>query len=332
MLNYRVDRIRVIGSAAFAEASKEELRALLSLIELDGKIESEGELAEAAKISTARCKAALAFWEESGVICIDDGRPLIIEEFEERVLRAEITEVPAKQVADSIRNECLASMIDECAMLMKQACLPDTEVKILTGLCTQYALDPAFIATLAAHLAAQGKLTIHRLRDEAIKLQSKGCDTVESLEIYITTSETSSGVEWEFRRVLGIYNRNLSPSERAFFKKWSEDFGYSVNVVGEAYDIAVLNTKTGRGDLRYMDTILTAWHEAGCKTVNECRAHSESERAKRLAEQSARVGAKGRSKSTPEAPRYGNFDINEAFNNAVARSFGEENDNEGEEN
>lgn len=327
MIKYRTDRVRAVGNPAFSEASKEELRALVALTELGCQIESAEELAEAAKISPARAKSALAFWEESGVIITDDGRPLIVEEFEERLVRGEIDEVPATRVATSIRDESLASMIDECASLMGQACLSNTDVKNITALHTQYSLGADFIATLAAYLSSRGDFTVRKLVNEAIKLQGKGCDTAEALDAYITDMENTSGAEWEFRRILGIYGRNLSVSEKKYFKKWSEELGYSVGVVSEAYDLAVLNTKSGRGDLRYMDSVLTAWHEAGCKTVSDCQRHVESEKAKR---QSEKPETKRHAKSAPETPRYGNFDINEAFNNAVARSFGDLHGEEGE--
>lgn len=319
-VNYRVDRLSVIGNSAFTEASKEELRVLLALIELSGQCESEEALAEAAGTSLARCKSALTLWEESGAIRPAD-RNIVETEFEDRLTVGEIDETPAIAVAESIRNENLADMIEECATLMGQACLPNADVKNLTALYTQYCLSPEYIATLCAYLAGKGDLTVRRLCNEAIKLSGKGCDSVEALNAYIKDSEESSGAEWEFRRVLGIYGRNLSVSEKKYFKKWAEEFGYSVGVVSEAYDIAVLNTKSGRGDLRYMDSLLTAWHEAGCKTVNECREKLDADRLRRESERSE---AKKRQKTTAETPRYGNFDINEAFNNAVARSFGEE--------
>ena len=321
MMNYRLN-IKLIGSGAFIEASKEELRVLLALMELQGSAESVDHLSAAVGISSARCKSALAFWEESGMILPDNGEPLITEEFESRLVRGEIDVVPATRVAESIRDEGLASAIEECATLMNNPCLSTDEVKNITALNTQYSLTDEYIATLAANLASKGNLTVRRLCNEAIDLQKKGYGDVDSLNAYLKYMEESTGSEWEFRRVLGIYGRNLSQSERKYFKKWAEEFGYSVGIVSEAYDIAVLNTKNGRGDLRYMDSILTSWHNAGCQTISECLAMVESERAKKSAEAS-KSEPKKKTKSTPETPRYGNFDINEAFNNAVLRSFGE---------
>ena len=161
-IDYRIDRLSVIGNPSFSEASREELRALLALIELGGMAESEKELAEAAGISVARCKAAIAFWDEAGVI-LPAGEPRITEEFADRLTAKEIDEVPAIKVAVSIRDEHLASMIEECAKLMNQPCLPNSDVKNITALYTQYTLSPEYIVSLAAHLAGKGELTPRKL-------------------------------------------------------------------------------------------------------------------------------------------------------------------------
>ena len=323
-LNYRINLLRITSNPAFKEATVEELRTLIALTECGGEVEGIKELAAMAGSSQARCKSAIAFWEESGVIREDDGTPTIIDEFEERLVRGEIDEEPAIEVAESIRNENLASMLDDCAAQLGVACLSNTEIKNLTGLCTQYALTPDYIATLTAYKTSKGRTTVRIICNEAMRLSDKGIKTTEVLDAYLKSLEESSGAEWEIRRILGIYGRTLSPSEKGYFKKWSEDFGYSAAIITEAYDIAVLNSKSGRGDLRYMDKILTDWHEAGCRTVNECKARSEAERAKLTTEK----GAKKSKKSEAPTPRYGDFDAKDAFMKALERSYGKENDEE----
>lgn len=319
MINYKIKPLSVVKNPCFREASKEELRALIALIELDGCAESVEALAESAAISVARCRAAIALWEEAGVIKNPD-EPTITQEFEDRLRIGEIDEVPAIEVADSIRDENLASMLDMCASFLGQACLSNTDVKNITALNVQYKLSPDYIVTLAAHLAAKNTLTVRRLSNKAISLCNSGIDNVEQLDDYIKQQETQSGSEWEYRRVLGIYGRNLSPTEREIFAKWDKEFGYSEQIISEAYDIAVMNTKSGRGDLRYMDTILTDWHNNGCKTVSECIARSEATKLERVAEYSANRNKTAKSK--PETPRYGDFDINDAFKKALERSYG----------
>lgn len=324
-LDYRIGNLSLIGNSAFYEASKEELRCLMALIELKGHIEDIVAFSRDVDVSVARCSSALAFWEGSGIISKDDGRPTIVEEFEERLVRGEIDEVPTAKVAETIRDEQLAAMIEECAVMMNQPCLSNVDVKSLVALHTQYALSAEYILTLAAHLQARGSLTVKLLSNEAIKLSMRNITDVEALNAYIIDKEKTSATDREFCRIFGIYGNSLSQSQRSYFKKWSEEFGYSVPIVSEAYDIAVLNTKSGKGDFRYIDKLLTVWHEAGCRTLQDCKNKIEQDKLKRSAE---KADTKKHKKTIPDTPRYGNFDINEAFNNAVARSFGTDGDKE----
>lgn len=321
---YKVQPLSVTGSPAFTEASADELRVLLALLETGGDFGSEEALAALSKVSRARCTGALAFWEEAGVIRRDNGRPTVTDEFEERLASGESFEEKSVVVAERIRDEHLASMLDECATLMQLAALSNSEVKEITALCTQHALSPEYVVTLAAYLAEGGKLRACRLTRKAIELARCGVDTVELLENYIQNDQKSSGAEWEIRRLLGIYGRNLTKTEQERFKKWSEDFGYSVSIIEEAYNIAVDGT-SGRGISAYMDKVLTGWHEAGCKTVSECVAQREARKASYSSEKSE---PKKRTKTTVEKPRYGDFDINDAFSKALERSYGECNEEE----
>lgn len=299
-------------SESFGEASREELRVLVAVMESAEPLSVE-EISSLASVSPARAKGAVAFWSAEGIFTESDG---IAEEFAATVRQGEIDEIPAARVAVSIRDEGLADLIEECAEIMGKPALTTEEVKNLTALVTQYALTTDYIATLAAYLASKGKLTAVRLRDRAISLVGRGVDTTEALEVYIKDREKQSSAEIEFRRLLGIYNRSTTEMERNAFNKWSEELGYSTAVVGEAYSICVANT--GSLSIPYMDKVLTAWHEAGCKTVEECRAFYSSQKA---AEKPEDERPKRRSKSEPEKPRYGDFDINDAFAAALKRSY-----------
>lgn len=312
---YKVNLGALRTSAAIQEASKEELRVLITLISLESAPADEGEISSISSTSTPRTKAAIAFWEGAGIIGLQ--RDGIVEEFEERLLAGEIDEEPALKVAESIRDDSLASLIDECAAFLGVAALSTAEVKNITALVSQYKLTPDYILTLAAYLMSKDKFSIRQLCNKAISLDKSGVSDTVALDEYIQNLE--NGKEWEYRRVLGIYG-NISKSQKEYIRKWSEDFGYSTEILAEAYDIAMLNT--GKGDLRYIDSVLTGWHEAGCKTVNECRAHSETKRAERTAKSTE----KKYTKSKPEAPRYGEFDINEAFEKALERSYGRKDD------
>ncbi len=318
MMQYKLNPLSVSDKEAFTEASREELRALIALIERDGMIEDAEELCEIAKISKARASSSLVLWEEAGVI-ESINTPTITEEFEARLEAGEIKEISAVDAAKSIRSAALCDMMSECAALLGRAALNTTEIKNLTALHDQYALTPEYILTLAAYMAEKSTLNITKLINKAIKLTERDIDDTEALESYIKERESESEAEREFRKIFGIFGRAPSKTEKEAFKKWSKDFGYFTDIVGEAYDIAVTNAT--RGYLTYADKLLTRWYDTGCRTLAECKARYEADEAKKKAAKEQERQTKSKPKK-PEKERYGDFNPEDAFMKALNRSYG----------
>ena len=321
MTKYKIQPLKVTDKEAFFEASAEELRVLLALMELNGNVDTPETLAHLAKISKARASSALVFWQESGVIRDTEATATITEEFEERIRSGEILETDMTSIAKSIRDSALAGMISECAALMNRAALNSSEIKSITALYEQYSLSEEYIVTLAAYLAESGRLTVTKLVNKAIKLSEREIDTSKALEEYIVERESESEAEREFRKLFGIYGRAPSKTEKECFKKWSKDFAYFTDIVGEAYDIAV--TSATRGHLKYADKLLTRWYETGCRTLAECKEQYLKDEAEKKDKKAAQTNSNNTSyQKKPEPKRYGNFDPKEAFMKALERSYG----------
>ena len=321
MTEYKILPLKVTDKEAFTEASAEELRVLLALIERDGEPCKAEDVARLAKTSKARASSALVFWHEAGVIRDAESKTTITEEFEERIVSGKILEADSESVAKSIRNASLAGMIAECSALMKRAALSSAEVKSITALYEQYSLSEEYIVMLAAYLAEGGRLTVTKLVNKAIKLSEREIDTPKALESYIVERENESEAEREFRKLFGIFGRAPSKTEKECFKKWSKDYGYFTDIVGEAYDIAV--TSATRGHLKYADKLLTRWYESGCRTLSECKARYTADEAEKKDKKAEAANAKtGAPQKKQEQKRYGNFDPKEAFMKALERSYG----------
>lgn len=314
----------------FSEASVQELKALIALYELGG-VCGEDELLAAAGISKSRLASALALWQEVGVIAPgakkNEGSIYgnsVTEEFDTLETSGELYEETTLEVAENIRSKSLASLMDECAAMMGKLMLSPTEVKRISGLCSQYALSEEYVAILAAHLAEKERLTVTRLVSRAIRLTEKDINTPAELEEYLAEQEREKGVFTALRKALGIYDRKLSKTEEGYFRKWSTEYGYGSEIIGEAYDIAVMNT--GKLSFPYMDTLLSDWNAHTATTLTACRERYEEAKREREAEHNAEREAKktasfsGTSKK-PAKPRYGDFDPEEAFKQALMRSF-----------
>lgn len=306
---------------SFREASAEELRVLIAVSEAGGAPLSYKDIAVLASVSEARARSATELWRAEGIL--GEQGDNLTDEFPER-FSTDIYEERSLEAAKSIRDGELAELLDECAVLMDKPALSTEEIKKITSLYSQLSLSAEYIFTLAAHLAGRGSLTALRLAKKAESLVNSGVDTLEALCVYIEEQGTESDVDKEFRRLFGIWNRKLSKSEREYFRKWSEDFGYSTEIVGEAYGIMTSNNSATGVSLKYIDAILARWHECGCRTVAECRAQNERDSHGR-AEKKGEASTKKRSE---EKPKFVDFDVDAAFKRALERSYGNgKNDN-----
>jgi DnaD/phage-associated family protein len=208
---------------------------------------------------------------------------------------------------------------------MGKPMLSSAETKKIVNVYSQYALNEEYIITLAAFLNEQNKLTAVRLANDAERLAKKGIDCVEELEIYIAKKTKTSNDEWQYRRFFKIYERPLSDDESARAQKWFGDYGYSEAIIGLAYSITTTNK--GGLEIPYMDAILSGWHESGCKTVEDCKA--QNEKFKEDWQTKSSDGAETASrphKKTKAKPRYGDFDVADAFAKALERSYSDSDD------
>ena len=328
MIYYKVLPLSLTDKSSFAEASAEELRVLLALIECEGTVESAEALAKLAKASKARTTSALVFWEEERVITKNDS-PSVTEEFESRIRRGELLEEKSLSVAKSIRDNALSEMIDECVRIMKRTELSTEEIKAITGLNTQYSLSEEYILTLLSHLLEnrRTKLTVSKLVDKAIDLSTnKNINTAEELDIYFKDIKCKTETEYNLRRRFGLSGRALSKTERDLFEKWGRTYGYGEPIIDEAYDIAVNTKKKEWKDKSYIqrvDEILSRWYEAGCRTVLDCRKQYEADEEEKRAEKESQksAAAEKKKKSKEKLDNFGSFDVDAALMKAIERSF-----------
>ena len=325
-INFRVLLRPLSECQGFTEMTAPELRVLVALIENGGSIESASKLAELSGTTEVRAVSTLTLLTEMGLIAPEKEEGAvggIVEEFEYRIREGEIESESAVSVAKSIRDGNLAEMISECAAIFEEPALSSEHTAILTALNTQYGLSPEYILTLASYMATKGKPNASTLKNKAISLHKRGIDTVEELERYIGDCERENTADWELKRLFGIKGRNLSDAELAYFRRWCDEFDFTTEIVSSAYDICSVATG-GKLSLPYMDKILTEWREAGCRTLDECRRHEEKNRADRR--EAYKPKAKPREKEKPKPPRYGSFDVDEAFRAALKRSFSDDNE------
>ena len=314
---FKVNLAGITGLDCFREASKDELKILVALIAAKGEEISVDALSEKLGISRARVMACITLFEESGVIAkCDDG---LLAEVEYEFEPTKDKKDSSLEVARSIRENDLYELNAEMENIFEKT-LEAREIERITSLYTKKGLSPEYILTLAAYLKDHRQvLTVESIVREANKLIANGTDTLEELEMYVKEKNEEIAGEMEMRRLFGIYGRTLTKTEREHFKRWMHEYGYSVNIIGEAYDVTV--AAINKISLPYINSILTEWHAAGCSTIEECRAKINT-RKHDNAKNVNNSSQKPKKTPTAEIPKYSNFNSEDALLRALERSYG----------
>ena len=324
------------GTAALADASPEELRVLLCLIEKGGSMplsEAQGVLSAAAGCTAARAGSALRYWVEVGIL-EESGEGEVAAP---RPLSREPQPMPATEIAEVVEREGMQSFVDACQQLAGRV-FNLRELEMLISLVEELPFSQEYWLMLAAYSKKKSgrvRFSLRYLAQVAYTMLERECLTPEQLSAFFEAEERFASEEWKIRRLLGIGERRLGPKEQAYFLRWTGEFGYGVDIIGIAYDITV--DRTGKISLQYMNRLLEGFFAAGCRTEDEVQAHLEREReehdAKRLTQRAARTGGKGKqapqhatgkSESDPTATRGSSFRSGDYMSAALRRSYGDD--------
>ncbi|MCQ2385984.1 MAG: DnaD domain protein, partial [Clostridia bacterium] len=257
---------------AVREATAEELRTLLALKE-SGKPLSAKEVASLCGLSEEECGDALSFFRGAGAVTLrrneaQDG-PQKPERGKKPVLSGDkLPDFSPEKAAEVIDRNHLASFITSCQEIYGKEFSP-VDVGILVGLLEQLELSPEYVSILLAFCEERDRKPLKYVEKVAFSLFDRGITTVDGLTRYIETKHLHDSRFGYFRKLFGMGERALTAKEEAAMLHWVEEYGFSDEVVGLAYDITV--NQTQKASVAYADKILSGWFAAGCHNVSDAQ-------------------------------------------------------------
>lgn len=208
-----------------------------------------------------------------------------------------------------------AAYLDECQNIWGKM-FNVHEYNIILGLTDYLGLEWAYVLTLLAFCAAEQdkrgiKRSLRYVETSAFGFYDEGVTDLPSLQEKLRRLEQMEEVEGQLRRMFGMGDRALTPTEKKKFSAWLYDYRYGMDVISRAFEVTV--DAKGSPNLKYMDAVLANWNRDGLRTVEEIQAAEEKFHADK-------AGKKG--KKTAEG--QGSFNTDDFFAAAVRRSLGED--------
>lgn len=191
--------------------------------------------------------------------------------------REELPEYSAADIHREMQSgSAFAGLVEEVQRIYGKL-LSSDGLRKLFGIYDSLGMPPEVILMLLTHCIEEYQRknggsrlpTMGYVEKAAFTWHNAGVFTLEQAESYLRVMDERRGLQAEIRRLLGIREREPSPTELKYLDKWS-GMGFSAEVIGMAYDRTVM--QTGKLAWRYMDSILTNWQQSGFRTAEEIEA------------------------------------------------------------
>ena len=170
------------------------------------------------------------------------------------------------------------------------------------GLVDYLELDFEYILMLLTYCVSIGKKSLHYAEKLAFSLYDEGITRGDQLADALHRLEVAASIEGKIRTMFGVGSRAFTTKEKKFISSWTNDMGYSIEIIEKAYEATA--DATGNAAFAYANTILERWHAEGFKTISDI-------------EESYKSG------ESALKPASGSFDTDSFFEAAVKRSLGE---------
>ena len=300
-----------------SNADEQDLKILTLLLMAagdDGEVDDSFSAEQYLGISKAEVDASVKFWRGAGVIGSARTQKKKSESVTSAVKTAHRNGVVESSGVENYQSAELATLLESRAV---SACFVDEAQKvfgktfnsydtaIVVGLVDQYGFEEEAVLEILAYVFRLGKKGVKYAEKVAIGFYDEGFTTARDVTERIGVIERSREEIYRIKQLFGFGARELTKSEKEIFTRWTQTYGYGLDIIRTAYDITV--DAIQKPVPKYADKIIEKWHCEGLRTVEDIEKY----------ESLKREGAKAQSESDPQK----SYEVDDFFEAALKRSF-----------
>ncbi len=280
-------------------ASGEQFKVLLYILRNSGKDISPAEISKKIKLDADDVTDAIKYWVLTGVISetesgSEDKKEASSKPSPKKFVPAENngkkkeTTVPAEkddeayvlpsysEIAARIDEAPeIASLFEELQIILGKTISYEGQC-VFIKLYDYYGLPADVICTLVGYCVSIGKTGFGYFSKVGKTWSEQEIDTMDKAMEKIQSLSQISKVWREFCIETGIKNPKPTTVQQSYFEKWLNILKMSTEMIVLAYEKAV--ESTGKLNMKYMDSILKRWGEAGYKTPADVQLEDKNKK------------------------------------------------------
>ena len=301
--NTFIDNLMVDANEAQIKTYLYLLRAMQA-----GHATTVSEIADAFNHTEREVKRALSYWEERGLvhleydskkrltqIALEDPRPeaapVIIHPSAFRDSEAEdITPRRRKYSSDEVSrfttDESLSMTLFAAEKYFKRALNP-TEIQTILYIYEDLGFPADLLDYLLQYTAENAKSRFSSYMEKTAIAWHK--DGIRTQADAVKQRKKHDKRIFEIMRSLGLKGEP-TPFETGYFRKWLDEYGFSMNMINEACKKTVFSTQTHR--VEYADGILSSWHKKNIRTVKDIEKNDTEHQQQALSKKQGKTASK----------------------------------------
>lgn len=241
---------------------------------------------------------AFKYWSKVGLLNIDYDESgnicgLAVGDSAEPVKPVASTQKKTKKAA-SPNQEDLRQLYFVAEQYMGKP-LTATEIKKINYFFDSLDFSIDLIEYLIEYCVENGHRNMKYIETVALAWSDAGIQTTEAAKMN-TTLYTKN--VYSILNAFGIKGRSAAPAEITYIKKWSDEYGFSLDIILEACNRTITNTH--KADFKYADTILNNWLKKDVHHLTDIGRLDLAHRQKQ--------GTKNTTKTVVAGNRFNNFE------------------------
>lgn len=259
----------IFFSEYLSEASGDFIKVYLYILFLSkyNKDISIDDLSKKLSIAYPVVQEALKYWEDRKAIT-KKGTGFVVNNLQElelqRLYKPNVS-LSADDIERNEKNEKRARLVETINNSFFQGIMPPSWYADIDLFFKKYNFDEQVVMGLFTYCFQRSKLAPGYVRAVAQGWASSNVHTFCDLELYFQKTETLQKAYKTIQKKLG-FKRNLTEFEQKYVKKWTVDFGYSLDTIEIALKKTVSKSTIS---FEYLDTIITDWNTKELKTSDE---------------------------------------------------------------
>lgn len=143
------------------------------------------------------------------------------------------------------------------------------ERNTLLQICTVMNMPADIVVMVMQYCIEIGNCSMYKVEKICAEWANAGITTHERAEEKLKLLSEQNSVEQNVARCLKITGRPLSKNEAKYAHVWVEDWGFKYDMISEAYEITIAQTKGL--SLPYLNKVLENWSRTGIRTPEEIK-------------------------------------------------------------